>query len=285
MEPIRSGTTTERVVRTGILTAVLLIYSAWSFVDAYHRYPRGNLRGLVQNLHPSPDPQTVEINPNVTRATLQAIEADQPLSEVRARLGEPNEVQGKTSYYFGPGGMGKVISDGAKVGQASWRSGDHDDADLFIQKLIGCLVGFLGLLMVLQLIRVVTTRIELSEAGLKVNSQGGLRFGGSPLIPLEAMTALGSQDFKKKGWVEIEYTLSEGTDGVVSLNDYVHKAFREVVTEICGRRNFDNPLEVEGKADETAPPEGEAARCGSASQTQAAQSPPSPSDDATQEEA
>ncbi len=274
MEPIRSGTTTERVVRSGILTAVLLIYSAWSFVDAYHRYPRGNLRGLVQNLLPSPDPDTIEINPNVTRATLQAIEVGQPLSEVRASLGEPNEVQGKTSYYFGPGGMGKVISDGAKVVRVSWRPGDHDDADLFMQKLIGCLVGFLGLAMVLQLIRVVTTRIELSEAGLKVNSQGGLRFGGSPLIPFAALTALGSQDFKKKGWVEIEYTLSDGTDGVVSLNDYVHKAFREVVTEICDRRNFDNPLGVEDKADETAPPEGEAA-----------QSPPSPSDDATQEEA
>ena len=259
MESIRSGTTTERIIRTSILTAVLLGYAAWSFVDAYHVYPRRNVEGLVQNLNPSPDPDTVAINPKVTRAAAESIQPGDAMSEVKARLGEPNAVQGRGSFYFGPGGMARIASDGDKVARSgtTWRDGDHNDVDLLLQKIIGSVVGVLGLLMLLQFIRVVTTRIELSEAGLKVNSQGGTRFGGSPLVPFEVMTALDSRDFRKKGWVEIEYKLADGTAGTVSLNDYVHKAFRGVVDEICRRCGFDNPLQAEDKSEPVATGEAE----------------------------
>lgn len=283
MDSIRSGTTTERIVRTSILTAVLLGYAAWSFVDAYHVYPRQNVEGLVQNLNPSPDPDTVAINPKVTRAAVKSIQPGDAMSEVQARLGEPNAVQGRVSFYFGPGGMARIPSDGDKVARngSTWRDGDHNDVDLLLQKIIGGGVGVLGLLMLWQFIRVVTTRIELSEAGLKVNSQGGTRFGGSPLVPFEAMTALDSRDFKKKGWVEIEYKLADGTAGTVSLNDYVHKAFSRVVTEICRRRGFENPLQTEDQAEPVATEEAEV---GTATETELPDPPQEGADEAGQAE-
>ena len=101
------------------------------------------------------------------------------------------------------------------------------------------MTGVLGLLMLVQWIRVVTTRIELTEAGLRINSQGGRAWGGSPLIPFEGMKGLRDPDDryrkKKSDWVELDYELADGTTGCVRLNIYVHKAFHEVMAVICWR--------------------------------------------------
>ena len=138
--------------------------------------------------------------------------------------------------------MARIVFKNGLVTKVKWFHGREKESDLFTQLLMGCVIGALGLGMILQMIRVVTTRAELTDAGLKVNSQGGTRWGGSPLVPFEAMTGLGTEDYKKKGWVEVEYRLADGIEGKVSLNDYVHKAFPQIVGEICRRRGFDNPI-------------------------------------------
>lgn len=257
MEPIRSGTTTERLVRTAILTLLMVGYSAWSFVDGYHTYPRKNVVQLMQNLSPVPETPPA-INRQVTQAAVESL-ADKSEAEVLAVLGQPAAVSpikdevgrslGQLNHYFGPGGMAQVrIRDGMVTKNGLlWQSGSKNESDLFFQFAIGGVIGVLGSIMILQFLRVLTTRIELSDQGLKVKGQGGWRFGGSPLIPFEAMTGLGDPQNRfadRRGdFVELEYTLPDGSSGQVRLNNYVHAAFSDVVTEICRRKGFDNPLE------------------------------------------
>jgi hypothetical protein len=255
MEPIRSGTTTERIVRTTILTAMLVGYALWCLWDGYYAYPRKNVQHLKENLTPIPDTPPA-INPQVTRSKVVSISGrlrnkeEVTEADVIALLGEPaarekaapQGPQAKWFFHFGPGGMAKITIKDGKTVRAKWVDGLKKESDLFTQFLMGGVVGALGLLMLLQWIRAVTTRIELTDGGLKVNSQGGLRFGGSPLIPVEAITSLGTDDYKKKGSVQIHYALADGTEGEVEINDYVHRAFPQVVGEICHQRGWVNPV-------------------------------------------
>ena len=63
--------------------------------------------------------------------------------------------------------------------------------------------------------------------------------------------------------MEVEYSLADGRQGKVSLNDYVHRAFPDIVNEICNRRGFDNPLAKDEEAeDETGPAGGDGEAAG-----------------------
>lgn len=242
MEPIRSGTTTERIVRTTILTVLFLGYSAFSFYDGYIRYPHQNVKTLSKTLAVPPDPLP-EPDPGIDHTSLDSVTKGMSTDEVVASMGEPAVREGDTWIYFGMGGMARIkMQRGAFVVATEWVEADHSELDLMVQKVIGVITGVLGLLMLLQWIRVVTTRAELTDAGLKVNSQGGRRWGGSPLVPFESMVGLKTPEFKRKGWVEVEYKLADGREGTVSLNDYVHKAFPAIVTTICNERGFENPI-------------------------------------------
>ncbi len=115
------------------------------------------------------------------------------------------------------------------------------------------MVGIVGLILLFQLFRVLNTLVELTDAGLYTNSQGGMRFGGSPLVPIDSITALRTEDFKKKGTVEVVYKLDNGIEGSFGLNDYVHQAFPRIIGEICTRRGFENPIEAQRKQAEDEP--------------------------------
>ena len=179
------------------------------------------------------------------------------MDEVIALLGEPAAREGRTElfaptwFFVGPGGLGKVrfFEDGT-VKKAVWKDGTKKESDLFTQFLMAICTGAVGLAMILQFLRVLLTRVALTDAGLKVNSQGGRRWGGSPLVPIDAMTGLGTEDYKKKGWVEVQYRLADGIEGTVSLNDYVHRAFPEIIAEICDRRGFESPIKPPQEAEE-----------------------------------
>lgn len=266
MEPIASGTTTERVLRTIVLTVLFVGYSGWSFVDGYYTYPEKNVVQLMQNLSPVPKVPP-PVNRRVTQAAAESL-ADKSEAEVLALLGDPAGVtpltddagrpSGQLNNYIGPGGMAHIhIQDGRVAPKGIlWRPGSHTESDLFFQLVIGGVTGGLGLLMIVLLLRVLFTRIELTDQGLIVGSQGGWRFGSSPLIPFESMTGLRDPKNRfadrRSDYLELEYTLSDGISGQVQINKYVHAAFDKVVTEICRRKDFDNPL---GRHD---PPENDA---------------------------
>ncbi|HUU81958.1 MAG TPA: hypothetical protein VM243_00515 [Phycisphaerae bacterium] len=248
MEPIRSGTTTERVIRTSILTLLFAGYSLWCFWDGYYAYPRHNAETLKENLTPVPQ-EAPAVNRLVTNAKIQALhkktakeKVEVTKAEVLELLGEPAAWEDDMGSFFGPGGLARITFQDDRVRKVRWFPGPKKESDLFTQFLMGCAVGLVGLGMILQWIRAVSTRVQLTDAGLKLNSQGGTRWGGSPLVPFEAMTGLRIEDYKRKGWVVVEYQLTDGREGTVSLNDYVHKAFPEIVAEICRRKGFENPI-------------------------------------------
>lgn len=265
MEPIRSGTTTERIIRTGILTFVLLGYSAWSFYDGWVGYPRKNIEQLVENLAEVPD-ILPEIDALVTgdrtrqlhdRIQNRAKRAEPPITEndVLTTLGTAAVREDGKTYYFGPGGMATVTWLGGAATRVRWWDAPKNESDLFIQIVIGAVIGLGGLILLFQLLRVLNTRVELTDAGLYTNSQGGMRFGGSPLVPIDSITALGTEDFKKKGTVEVVYKLDNGIEGSFGLNDYVHKAFAQIIGEICTHRGFENPIETKKEVRDDSPTE------------------------------
>ncbi len=241
MEPIRSGTTTERLIRTLILMVILVGYSALSFKDGYVSYPQKNVDVLKQNLA-SPESANPTINSKITAEAMNTIKDANTLSAIIEQFGQPSVQESTAAFYFGPAGLAKINIIGDRVTGVQWLPGNKTQLDLLFQKLIGLITGILGLLMIAQFFRALSTKTELTDAGLKVSSQGGFRWGGSPPIPFEAMTALETSQYKKKGWVEVQYKLSDGTEGSVSLNDYVHKAFPEIVAELCNRKGFENPI-------------------------------------------
>jgi hypothetical protein len=238
---------------------MFVAYSAWSFRDGLSAYPKDNRDKLLQNVKDAPDTPP-DINPEVTKERAEALaarvraEGSIPLDDVTALFGSEATVREAYHYYFGKGGLAIAAVSGSRVANVDWKAGPHTESDLALQLGIGALTGLLGLIMVLQLGRAALTRIELTDQGLKLNSQGGWQFGGSPLIPFEDMIALRDPDNrfreKKSDYVELVYRKPDGTEDSVRLNMYVHKAFPQIIAEICRRKGFDNPLDRSETEDE-----------------------------------
>ncbi len=238
MTAIVSPTTTERTLRTIGLLALFGFFSGWFLYDATVGYPHKNLKKAVEVLDPVPD-ELPPINERVTSKNIAALIPKQgeptPMSEFVEKIGEPgwkNEA-GDSAYYFGPGGRLRLGLVGERVVRAEFTEGVHTEMDLSFQKVLGGMLVPLTLVMLLQLVRVVTTRVELSDAGLKVR-------GRSP-IPFDAMQNFDATNYKKKGWLELAYQDGDRTR-TVRLDDYVIREFRPIVAEICARCGFDDPL-------------------------------------------
>jgi hypothetical protein len=240
MQPIVSGTTTERIVRTSIVTVMFLGFSAYSFYDGYVGYPRQN---VVARLKTEFSAEPSHALPPISEAAVEGaeteIELGRPVESLKDQFGvEPlKHVDATTSaesyYIFGPGGQIRVSTARGQVTKAEFLKGPkHSEADLLTQKFMGIAVGLVGLVMFIHWLRVVLTRAELNEQGLKVR--------GKPLVPFDAMKAFHSDDFRKKGWMDLEYDLN-GTTGRVRLDDYVLKQFNPILDAICARTGLPDP--------------------------------------------
>ncbi|MFQ5414270.1 MAG: hypothetical protein ACE5E6_07400 [Phycisphaerae bacterium] len=240
MESIVSGPTTERVVRTAIMTGVVMVAAGWFIKDGVYSWPQQNLEGAVKALvrdkviaaAPSPPPA---IHRGLTSRRAGEIGEGDAWAAVRERLGAPGLTAGKAVYYFGPGGVLRLVVDGDTVIESTWRdaSKDHDETALAMQLVLGGVLGMLGIGLLVQLLRIVTGRTTLSDDGLAVR--------GRPVIPFDAMTGINAEKYRKTGRLEVRYTRN-GHPAGVRLDDYVIKEFRAIVTAICDRKGFDNPL-------------------------------------------
>ena len=91
MQPIYSGATTERIVRTAVLVILILGYSAWSLRDGYVAYPRANVLAVLETQLgvTQPDPLPT-IDPRLTAQFdhgISAGETPETIEEVASRLG------------------------------------------------------------------------------------------------------------------------------------------------------------------------------------------------------
>jgi hypothetical protein len=238
MEPIHSGTTVGRIGRTVLLVILVCGYSVWSLVDGYVSWPRRNVESVLTTKLglEIPDPLPV-INPKITSGRTSEISEGEPLNEAVARIGcEPLQHKG-TAYCFGYGGFVQMETLGGLVKSREWVDGpNYPPTDLRVQKIIGFGLLPVGLVCLIQLIRVLTTRVSLTEGGLKVR--------GRPLIPFDAMTGFraGKDAGLPRGIVVLDYTLDERAASV-RLDNYVVKQQAAIVAAICETKGFDKPAQ------------------------------------------
>lgn len=243
MQPIVSGTTTERIVRTSIMTIVVVVMCVLFFKDGYISYPQKNLEKAVEALDPMPEPDAwPEIDKNIGQETFNAFQEetrDERLTraDIIKRFGEPGweRPAGDQMCYFGPGGVIQIALEGDLVDQNQSRfvSGYKSESELFLQKVIAFVLLGLSLVMLFQFGRVITTRVVLSEDGLKVR--------GRPVIPFKSILRIDNSRYRKKGYMDIYYT-RDGKEPSVRLDDYVIREFRPIIEQICAKCGIENPL-------------------------------------------
>lgn len=236
MQPIRSGTTTERIVRTALLVVLTNGFGIAFLWDGYVGYARDNAEQLMGALGLDRGPFPA-ITPEVTSAeaqrVIQNISPGTDAVAVEALLGGPTLEHGDDMYYLGPGGHLRIRLDRGRVASVKWIDGIHPESELTHQRWIGYGLGVLGLLFLLHFIHVVTTRVTLTDEGLKIR--------GRPLIPFAAMDALQADRSGRSGRVELEYSLA-GRRSLLMLDQYVVKHLPAIVAAICERKAFTNPL-------------------------------------------
>ena len=237
--PVRSGTTTERLLRAGLLAVVINGFAVAFLWDGYFGYARQNVESLVKSLGLSIDPLPA-IDPKLTaelgRSLVGRIPDDAPVSQAAETLGEPALRNGDDAYYLGPAGHIKTRRRGGRIVSVEWVDGPaHTATDLMYQCWIGYVLGVLGLVSLGQIVRVATTRAVLSDEGLKIR--------GKPLITLEAIS--GIRDKRESGGtVEIEFRDGQAA-GSVELDGYVYRDRDAIVEAICVVKGFVNPLQPE----------------------------------------
>lgn len=246
MSGIVSGTTTERILRTLVITAMLTVFSAWFLYDGYVTWPRDNLEKAVEALSPVPD-ELPTINTAITGSAARQFKTELDAKratgdrltrkDLNDRLGQPGWQDTDEGVirclYFGPAGVMEVQVRGDLLTGVTYDEAMKDEAELIMQKVLGYGLLPLAVAMIFQTVRVVTTKIVLSDQGLQ--------FRGRPVIPFEAMTSLDTANYSKKGYVDLVYSLG-GKSKKVRLDQYIICEYRSIITEICGRRAFENPL-------------------------------------------
>ncbi|MFH0983420.1 MAG: hypothetical protein V2A79_18025 [Planctomycetota bacterium] len=239
MEPITSGSTTERIIRTTLVTLLTLGAAGWCFYDGYVRWPLENLRRLVGDLDPPPEVSSKLIVPDIDEQAAATVQKGVFLKELVARFGQPgwrgkNVQQHNEARFFGPAGQLLVTLDPAeKVTAVSYAPAMYKSKrDLVFQVYMGAVIGFLALLLVFHWLRVIFVKATLTDEGIRLT--------GRPLVPFDAVTELHAEHYARKGWVDLDYDM-DGRKGALRLDDYKIKAFPQVIAEICRRKGYEDP--------------------------------------------
>jgi hypothetical protein len=230
MNPINSGTSTERIIRSLLLCVLVDVFAMYFLYDGYVGYPRKNAEQLTKLIGLPPEQAPVP-NDTVTaergRALAETVRAGGDLGTLSGELGPPGLRQSDAAFFVGPGGWLKADLRGDMLVSARWYDGPHSEADQSIQRIIGWLLVAGGLAAMLNLIRVIMTRAQLSEAGLQVT--------GHRPIPFEAMTGLRHSDSSGVG--VLEYTAS-GQSWTLRLDPYIYRQADEIARVIADRKGF-----------------------------------------------
>jgi len=230
MDPINSGTSTERIIRSLLLSILVDVFAMYFLYDGYVGYPRKNaeqlasLLGLPAAQAPAPN---MALTSKRGKALAESVRAGQGLDKLAAELGAPAIRQPDAAYFLGRGGWLKAETEGELVWSAKWYDGPHTEADQSIQRLIGWLLVAGGVAAMLNLMRVIMTRAQLSDAGLQVT--------GHALIPFETMTALHCSE--SSGICVLDYSAS-GQTWKLRLDPYLYKQAAEISRAIAERKSF-----------------------------------------------
>mgnify|MGYP005835117803 CR=1 FL=1 len=229
--------------------AMCTIFGVWFAYDGWIGYPRKNLAYFAQALPSPASTDTLRTNPRVTSATLAAIRERLddagtkpiPRSELDEILGEPSyeDPSSGHAYYIGPAILAEIA---VKNEQIRFKSDiripekgnrpAHSERDINGQKTLVYILVILVVIALIQLVRILRTRVVLDDEGLTYDGKR---------IPWDAMTALHSDRYRQKGWVDLEYG-GEGGGSALRIDNYKVKAFKEIVSAICEKKGFPNPI-------------------------------------------
>lgn len=244
---IQSGTTSDRRTRIIIMLVMCAGLGAWFGRDGLMKYPAENLKWARESMGSVPDlPQAdkLESNPRVRMANLEEVRrrlesasdrsAGLPLSEVEAVLGKSAFTNGTDHCYIGPAAFAwfKGTSDRILSVERMAESTEHSEMDITGQKVLAGVLFLGALATLIHLVRVLTSRVVLDEAGLRI---------GGRTIAWDAMTRLDTDTYQRKGWLDLVYQ-QDGREASVRLDSYHIDRFTEIVIAICARKGFPSPL-------------------------------------------
>jgi hypothetical protein len=272
MQPIVSGPTTERVVRTGLVLGLFAVFAVLYLRDGYGGYAHNNVVEFLEK-EGLPTDDVPAYDPTLTQDSLQErlgqLRSGDTLAIIKSKLGEPHLVRDDDLYYFGPGGRihitlerGRLSIPPAEVGMDPnqdprvrlWEPGNHTEADQRLQRWIGYVVSVGTIFFLYSFVGVITTKATLTDEGLTAR-------GAKGRVPFSAMKGFRSaEDYPKRGWLELEFE-EDGQTNALRLDDYHLKQFKPIVETIAERCGFENPLpKKDGDTTVTGPgPEGQAA--------------------------
>jgi hypothetical protein len=256
---IECGTTTEHRVRLGIFLAMCIVFAAYFGYDGVRGYPAKNLEWARQNIQSISREQADKIrtNPKVLMAALadtqQQVARGELLTEadVRAKLGEPAAVvprsdgDGTDAWYVGPAACARLSFVGGKLSEVKpLQNINKSEGDIWLQKVLGAVLGIVALGMGIHYYRIMTMRTILDDTGLTAKGRK---------VAWGEMAELDTSDYNRKGWLDVVYR-RDGDTGSVRLDSYHVAGFDEIVQAICERKGFACPIKPRGAepADEDA---------------------------------
>jgi len=230
---IESGTTSDRRNRIVIFLAMCVLFTAWFGLDGFIRYPAKNLKWARQNLagiEGIPQPDSLKVNRKASLDGLKKVQPGMPLTKVKDLLGEPTFANATDCCYIGPAAYGWFSLRDDKIDEVKKveMNSEPSESDIRMNRTIAGLMAVLAVATLVHLVRVLKRRVILDDSGLRI---AGRQIGW------DAMQALVTQDYARKGWIDLRYA-SDGATALVRLDSYAIDRFDEIVTEICRRKGF-----------------------------------------------
>lgn len=229
MQPIVSGTTTERIIRTAILAVLFSGYSVWLLRDGYITYPQANLRSTLENKIGVPlQGKLPVVDTKLTAKTVEKIPQNSSFDVLKEQLGEPHLKHHEQYYYFGEAGYLSVQVNANKKAFYRWNPGPlYKSIDITMQRVFGIALIPVGLGLFFQFFRVIRTRVELSDVGLKVR--------GKPLIPIDQILFVVTPDLNKTkksdDKIRIHYNQND-EEKILLMDAYVVKELPAMIETI-----------------------------------------------------
>ena len=187
------------------------------------------------------DPEAVEIPEpeRPTRAEFDALFVDRPgttritREEIRAAFGEPITTRetadgNQVEYYASHYGMATVTYRGGQP-MPEWRKWFKSKDQIEAQLYWGLIPLAFGIFAAYKLVRALTLRVTVDDAGLRYRSD---------LIAFDRMSGL--RDFNPKGWIDLYYR--NGKEQKLRLDNQKIAQFDAVVDAICQQTGFTNPV-------------------------------------------
>ena len=239
---IESGCTRDRRVRVSIFLLMCAVFSAYFLYDGYIGYPNVNLkwaRAALAGIKGMPEVGDLRTNPKVLLEGLKNLEVDVKLDKVTvdrltSLFGPPSYAGEEDCIYIGPASYGWFkISKGKVVAiQKIATNTEKSESDITGQKWFAALTGAIALMALVHLIRIWRARWILDEKGLKA---------GGRVVPWDSMESFMTDDYQRKGWLDLVYTLN-GRSSKVRLDSFHIDRFDDIILAICERKGFASPL-------------------------------------------